>query len=98
TYKLPPHVLEQLQASYKVGGNPVNNDTGGGSGGSSGSNDMSAEFIVSGQSVVNAASLRVLITSLAGRNAEVMVSDMGLISVRANAQAQQRVHNFLRTF
>ena len=99
TYKLPPHVLQQLQASYKVGGNPINNSTpsGSGSSGSSGS-DMSAQFVVSGEAGVNAASLRVLISNMAGRNAEVMVSDMGLISVRANAQAQRRIHNFLKAF
>lgn len=101
TYKLPPHVLQQLQASYKVGGNPVQNDTGAASGSGNsggGSNNMSAEFIVSGQAGVNAASVRALITNLAGRNAEVMVSDVGLISVRANAQAQRRVHEFLKSY
>lgn len=100
TYKLPAHVLQQLQASYKVGGNPVNNAAGGGgqNGVSSRGSDMAAEFVVSGQSGVNAASLRVLITNMAGRNAEVMVSDMGLISVRANAQAQRRIHDFLKSY
>jgi MSHA biogenesis protein MshL len=103
TYKLPPHVLQQLQASYKVGGNPVNNDSpqtgsGGGSGSSGSGSEMAAEFVISGKQDINAASLRVLITNMAGRNADVMVSDMGLITVRANAQAQRRVHSFLKSY
>ena len=101
TYKVPPHLLQKLQAAYQVGGDPVSNEGGGGGAAGSApsiSSNMSAEFIVSGEAGVNADSVRALITNLAGPNAEVMVSDTGLISVRANAQAQRRVHNFLKSY
>lgn len=98
TYKLPPHVLQQLQANYKVGGNPINNDTSISQGGGSRGSEMAAEFIIQGESGVNAASLRALIANMAGRNAEVMVSDMGLISVRGSAQVQRRIHGFLKSY
>jgi MSHA biogenesis protein MshL len=119
-YKLPVNLFQQLQAAYKVGGDPVSNSGGssssGGAGSSSGSSSgssgasgaggssgggsggMSASFVVSGQASANAASVRALLTDLAGKNADVMVSDLGIINVRANAQAQQRVHSFLRSF
>jgi len=120
TYKLPVNLFQQLQAAYKVGGDPVSNSSGspasggsstsggsassssgtsGGSGGAGGSSGgMSASFVVSGQATANAAAVRALIIDLAGKNADVLVSDLGLISVRANVQAQQRVHGFLRSF
>lgn len=101
TYKLPHHLLQPVQANYTVGGNPVNNQTpstGSGGRGNSGGSDMSAEFVVTGQSGIDPAALRVLITNMAGPNADVMVSDVGLISVRANVQAQRRIHDFLKSY
>jgi len=119
TYKIPVTLLQALNATYSVGGNPVTEGSGGGGGssgasasggsssGSSGSSGgsgggggggMRASFVVSGSTSTGEKSVRALLADIAGKNAAITVSDLGVITVRANAQSQQRVHRFLRSF
>lgn len=110
TFKLPATVFQQLQSSYSIGGNPVSSSGGGGQGGAGGGQgggssgggssgaSMQANFVVSGKGGNTAQSVKSLIADMAGKNAEVVVSDVGLITVRANGQALRRVTDFLRNF
>ena len=129
TYKLPANLMQQLTASYTVGGNPVSSSSGSGQGGNSGglsgssgstgssgssgssgtnggsngqsgggSSGVHASFVVAGATQTSGSSVRTLISDLAGKNAAVTVSDLGVITVRANAQSQRRVHTFLKSF
>ncbi len=102
TFKLPAGLLSSLQASYNVGGNSANagsssSGSSGGSGGSSGGGTtLQAAFTVTGKEGASAATLQQLIKDVAGGNAQVTISDLGFLSVRANAQSLSRVHDFLR--
>ena len=106
TFKLPAPVFQQLQSSYSIGGNPVSSSPQGGQGGGGqggggqggGGASMQANFVVSGKGGNSAQSVKSLIADMAGKNAEVVVSDVGLITVRANGQALRRVTDFLRNF
>ncbi|MBC8738467.1 hypothetical protein F6X40_16960 [Paraburkholderia sp. UCT31] len=59
---------------------------------------MTANFIIDGKEGSNFASIKKVIEDVAGKNAEVNVSDIGIITVRSNAQALRRVDRFLRDF
>jgi MSHA biogenesis protein MshL len=104
TYKLPPAMFQQLGSNYTIGGNPVTQGGGGGSGGSSGASSgsgsggggMQASFIITGRESTNSKGVEKMITDIAGKNAEVTVSDMGLITVRSNAQSLKRVTSFFQ--
>lgn len=63
-----------------------------GAGGSS----VQASFTISGREAVASQSIQRLITEVAGPNAQVVVTEMGFISVRANGQALRRVNDFLK--
>ncbi len=104
TFRVPAGVFSQLQAQYSVGGNPANSTSSGGGGqggqggGSAGGTSLKAEFSVSGKEGSNPLGLTKFLQDLAGKNAEVLVTDSGHVSVRANAQALRRVHDFMRSF
>jgi uncharacterized membrane protein YgcG len=111
TYKLPTSIFQKLSSEYSVGGNPVaqaNSSSGSGSGssgsssgssssGSSGSS-MQASFTINGKEAANAEAVRKLIVNIAGKNSEVEVSEIGIITVRSNAQALRRVDQFLQSY
>ena len=112
SYKLPTSIFHKLSSEYSVGGNPVaqassgsNGGSGSGSGsGSSGSSSsgsgssMQATFTINGKESSSADSVRKLITSIAGKNSDVEVSEIGIITVRSNAQALRRVDQFLQSY
>lgn len=106
TFKVPTSVFQQLYSQYAVGGNPVTSgsSSGSGSGGSSSSSSggssssMQATFVINGKEGSSAAAVQKLITDIAGKNAEVNVSEIGIISVRSNAQSLRRVQTFLQSF
>ena len=111
TYKLPTSIFHKLSSEYNVGGNPVaqaqsgsnGSSSGGGSSGGSGSgsssgSSMQASFTISGKEGSNAEAVRKLIINIAGKNADVEVSEIGIITVRSNAQALRRVDQFLQSY
>ena len=103
TFRLPAGVFSALQAQYNVGGNPANagssgGGAGGGGGGGGGGTSLKAEFNISGREGSNGAGLSKYLQDLAGKNSEVIVTDNGIISVRANAQALKRVHSFMKSY
>lgn len=96
TFKLPAGVFSTLQATYNVGGNTASAGSSGGSGGSGGGGSLQAMFTVNGKEGSSSNSIQKLIADVAGGNAQVTVSEMGFLSVRANAQSLRRVHEFLK--
>lgn len=103
TFRLPAGVFSALKAQYAVGGNPANagGSSGGGAGGASGSSggtSLQADFSISGQEGSNPQGLGKFLQELAGKNAQVYVTDNGMVNVRANAQALKRVHEFMKSF
>lgn len=100
TFRLPASVFSQLQAQYTVGGNPntAAASGGGSSGGSGGGSSMKADFSITGREGGTPGGLGRFLSDMAGRNAEVFVTDTGHISVRANAQSLRRVHEFLKGY
>lgn len=96
TFKLPAGVFTALAAQYTVGGNP---SSAGGSGGASAQGStLKADFSITGKENGNAGGLSKFLTELAGKNAAVVVSDSGHISIRANSQSLRRVHDFMKGF
>lgn len=96
TFKVPMHVLQQLDTSYSVGGNPASgaNSTNAASGTSNAA--VSASFTVNGRTSMGGKSLVAVLQNLAGQNAQVEVmQESGYITVRSNGQALERVRNFL---
>jgi hypothetical protein len=67
-----------------------------GSAGSGGGSSVQASFTISGREAVASQSVQRLIAEVAGPNAQVVVTEMGFISVRANGQALRRVNDFLK--
>lgn len=102
TYKLPPAVFQQLASQYTIGGNPVTQGGGSGGGGASGGGGggggMQASFTITGREGTNASGVEKMIRDIAGKNAEVTVSEMGLITVRSNAQSLKRTTEFFKNF
>ncbi len=99
TFRLPSGVFSALQAQYSVGGNPANSSSGGGQGGASaGGTSLRADFSVQGKEGSNPMGVTKFLQDIAGKNAEVYVTDSGHVSVRANAQALRRVHEFMKGF
>lgn len=72
--------------------------SGGGSGGGGGGSSMQASFTIAGQEQTSGKDVERLVRDIAGKNAEVTVSELGLISVRSNAQSLKRVSEFLKNF
>lgn len=109
TYKLPPSLFQPRAASYSIGGNPVSSSSSGsgvsqggtsGFGGSSGSGSrqsgLQANFTITGKAATSPQSLTSLIQQYAGKNAEVVVTETGLVTVRSNAQALMRVTDLVK--
>jgi MSHA biogenesis protein MshL len=96
TFKLPAAVFSTLQASYNVGGNSAGSSSGGSGGSSAGGATLQAQFSVTGKEGSASTTIQKLIADVAGGNAQVTVSEMGFLSVRANAQSLRRVHEFLK--
>ncbi|HCA27608.1 MAG TPA: hypothetical protein DEP05_08235 [Betaproteobacteria bacterium] len=112
TFRIPTSVLKPMSTNLDVGGNPVAG-SGTGSSGSSGipgmpSNNSSATpgggsiqstFTVNAKYSNNPQGIEHLISRVAGPNASVnIVPELGIITVRSNAQALKRVHAFLLSF
>ncbi len=103
-FKVPGDDLKKLlNTTFKYGGSPVGGGGSSGSGGSSTSGTgfapVSAEFKVEGTYNNAPAAFQAFIEELAGSNARVQVYlEAGLISVRSNAQALKRVHDFLSRY
>lgn len=55
-----------------------------------------ASFTISGREAVANQSVQRLITEVAGPNAQVVVTELGFVTVRANGQALRRVSDFLK--
>lgn len=97
TFRLPAGVFSALQAQYQVGGNPANASGGSKSGGGGGTS-LKADFNIQGKEGGNPQALSRFLQDMAGGNAEVFLTDSGHVSVRANAQALRRVHEFMKGF
>jgi len=100
TFKLPAGLFSDVSASYNVGGNSASSSSGGTAGGSSGGggggSTLQAKFNISGTEGASGKGTQKLIEDIAGGNAQVTLTGMGFLSVRGNAQALRRVHEFLR--
>jgi MSHA biogenesis protein MshL len=99
-FKLPPSLFQQVGASYSAGGGGAIGGGGGGgsSSGASGPSSggtQSASFSVTGRSSPNSAQIQSMIRDQAGAGAEVSVSDIGLVAVRANALGLERAQRFI---
>lgn len=103
-YRLPSAVFKSLQATYNVGGDPANSASSSSSSGAQGSSgggggtSLKAEFSIGGKEGTNGTGITKFMTDLAGKNAEVLVTDQGVISVRGNAQALRRMNDFIKGF
>lgn len=107
-FKLPAHVLQSMDTSYTVGGNPVSGGGASGSGSYSApgmgggaapsgqaASSIKAEFTTSGKVGTNLAALTAYLSQVAGTNAVVSVSqDLGMVTVRSNGVALARVRDF----
>lgn len=100
TFRVPAGVFSALQAQYTVGGNPANASSGGGGqgGGSAGGSSLKADFNIKGEEGINPESITRYLENIAGKNAQVYVAEGGHVSVRANAQALRRVHEFMKSY
>jgi MSHA biogenesis protein MshL len=103
TYKIPTNLLQNLVTRFTVGANPVTAGNPVQSPGNSAlipaGGAVKSDFTISGQQQNDADSIRAFIRQVAGRNAEVQfIPQLGLIHVHANAQALNRVHDFLTQF
>lgn len=95
TFKLPSGVFTALQAAYDIGGDPSSSNSGGGKGGSGGSN-LKAKFDISGKEGQAGAALAKLLTDMAGPTGKVVYAESGYVTVTAGAQALRRVSDLLK--
>ncbi len=103
TFKLPIQVMQQLDTTFSVGGNPLSTGgSGGGAGGAAGGgggSSLQASFNVNGKVSSNGTSWVEYLSDLAGSNASVSASiEAGYVSVRGNGVALERVRSFLQKF
>lgn len=101
TYKVGGNPISSAPSGSS--GGSASGSSGSGSGSSSASasasGNMQADFTVSGTYTTNSKVLAIFIGSLAGRNADIQVMpELGMITVRSNAIALNRVHEFLTKF
>jgi MSHA biogenesis protein MshL len=105
TFKLPIQVMQQLDTTFSVGGNPLS--TGGGSGGppgmpgggGGGGGALQASFNVNGRVGTNGRNWVDYLREVAGANASISASiETGYVSVRGNGVALERVRGFLQKF
>ncbi|KWT98312.1 MULTISPECIES: hypothetical protein [unclassified Variovorax] len=104
-FRLPSAVFKSLQAQYNVGGDPANSSAstsgasgGSGGGGSAGGTSLKAEFTIAGKEGTDGKALIKFMSDMAGKNAEVLVTDQGVVSVKGNAQALRRMSDFIKNF
>lgn len=84
-------------AGSGMGGMPgAGGPSGSGASGGAGGASVQASFTISGRESIPNQSIQRLITEIAGPNAQVTVSEIGFISVRANGQSLRRVNDFLK--
>lgn len=96
TFKLPAGLFSDVSATYNVGGNSASSSSGSGSGGSGGGASLQAKFNIGGSEGASGEGTKKLIEDIAGGNAQATLTKMGFLSVRGNAQALRRVHEFLK--
>lgn len=102
TFKLPVQVMQQLDTTFSVGGNPLSTG-GGGSGGPSmpggGGGALQASFSVNGRVATNGRTWVDYLRDLAGTHSSVTASvETGYVSVRGNGVALERMRSFLQKF
>lgn len=96
TFKVPMHVLQQLDTTYSVGGNPASGANSSNQQSGMSTSAINASFTVNGRTSVGGQSLAGILQNLAGENAMVQVmQESGYITVRSNGQALERVRDFL---
>jgi len=101
TFRLPVSLFTKLQAQYDIGGDPSASSSGGSSGGASGGSaagGMKSEFKISGTEGSNPTGVTKFLQDMAGKNAEVFVSDTGHVSVKGDAHSLRRVTEFMKGF
>lgn len=107
TFKLPIQVMQHLDTTFSVGGNPLSTGGGtgsrpgmpGGGGGGGGGGALQASFNVNGRVGTNGRSWVDYLRELAGANASISASvETGYVSVRGNGVALERVRGFLQKF
>lgn len=104
TFKLPVQVMQQLDTTFSVGGNPLSTSgstgalpPGGGGGGGGGA--LQASFNVSGRVATSGRNWVDYLRDLAGANASVAASiETGYITARGNGVALERLRSFLQKF
>lgn len=102
TFKLPPSLLQAVGSEYSIG-NTGSGSSGGSSGASGGSGStggglgstQQANFKVSGKSSPNAGQIQKLIADHAGPGSVVSVTDIGLVTVKANALGLERAQRIV---
>lgn len=111
TFRLPTGLMHKMEADFKVGGDPTEGggqgssgstsggSTSGGSGGTSGPT-LSAKFTVTGNNKqADGSGLQTYLQQQGGQGAQVLVFPAsGFVTVRGNAVALRRIHEFLQTY
>jgi type II secretory pathway component GspD/PulD (secretin) len=104
TFKLPPSLLQAVGSDYNVGtaGSGQGGTSGGATGGAGGANNTSslgstqqANFKVSGKSSPNSAQIQKLIVDQAGPGSVVSVTDIGIVTVKADALGLERAQRLI---
>lgn len=107
TFRLPTGLMHKMEAAFKVGGDPTQGggqgSTGSTSGGSTSGTSgptLSAKFTVSGNNKqADTSGLQTYLQQQGGQGAQVLVFPAsGFVTVRGNAVALRRVHEFLQTY
>lgn len=105
TFKLPVQVMQQLDTTFSVGGNPLSTGGGGapggatGGGASGGGGALQASFNVNGRVATNGRTWVDYLRDMAGANASVSASiETGYVTVRGNGVALERLRSFLQKF
>ena len=104
TFKLPVQVMQQLDTTFSVGGNPLSTSgstgalpPGGGGGGGGGA--LQASFNVNGRVATSGRNWVDYLRDLAGANASVAASiETGYVTARGNGVALERLRSFLQKF
>lgn len=91
TFKLPAQLVQTMNTSYSVGGNPVTQSKGGGP-------SLTAQFQVTGSDKMSPDKLIAQITEMAGSKGLVSFTDAGVLTVKSNGINLRRIHNYLRSY
>lgn len=99
TFKLPPSLLQAVGSEYNIGntgsGSSGSSSSGGSSSGGGLGSTQQANFKVSGKSSPNAGQIQKLIADHAGPGSVVSVTDIGLVTVKADALGLERAQRIV---